>query len=145
MQLTEFETDDLAPAAELFAAIFSGEPWNEEWTAAKAEKRLKDFMSAVNFFGVCCYEQEELLGFALGHREQWPGGEGFHLQEMGVKKARQGQGIGTKLLKELGQQLKQEQVGEIYLVTAQGSRAESFYRANGFTVNQELVVMDKKI
>jgi len=142
LQVTEFKEEDLAPAAELFAAIFNGEPWNDNWKVETAEKRLTDFFNTPNFIGVCCYDQDELLGFALGNREQWFIKEVFHLKEMGVKRERQGEGIGTSLLEELRTQLSRTEAEGIYLVTARGTRAEDFYRKNGFSPNEELVVMD---
>ena len=145
LQVTKFKEKDLLPAAELFVAIFNDEPWNDNWQVKTAEKRLTDFLNTPKFLGVCCYEGEELLGFALGNREQWFEGEVFHLKEMGVKREKQGEGLGTSLLEKLRKQLIGTGAKGIYLVTARGTRAEKFYQKNGFKSNEELVVMDGRI
>jgi GNAT superfamily N-acetyltransferase len=145
MRFKEFKAEDLAPASELFVTIFNGKPWEEGWTTRTAKKRLEEFLKLPNFVGLCCYEQEELLGFVLGNKEQWFTGSHFQLKEMGVKPTRQREGIGTKLMKQLRENLKQTEVEAIYLLTARGSQAEKFYRQNGFEVSDGMVVMGGEV
>ncbi len=61
----------LAPCVELFLAVFNSPPWNEAWPASAAARRLEDLFNTPGFFGVIVVNKEEVIGFALGHVEQW--------------------------------------------------------------------------
>jgi len=62
----------------------------------------------------------------------------FQIQEFCIITNRQGQGIGTMLLNELTNSLKEENVTNVFLLTSRGLRTEGFYKNKGFSASNSL-------
>ena len=141
MQIQPIEQWQVAHCTELFLTVFNSPPWNEAWRTAAATKRLTDLFNTPGFYGVIAVEDRDAVGFAMGHVEQWDRGQHFYLKEMCVVPQGQRSGIGTALMETLCRELVARQVAKIYLLTARGSAAESFYKKRGFYVSQKMVMM----
>ena len=61
---------------------------------------------------------------------------------MCVKTDIQRQGIGAKLIEYLERDLKQRDVGKIYLLTARDTLAETFYKKAGFYASSKMIMME---
>lgn len=127
--------------AQLYAAVFNGEPWNDSWTAETARKRITDMMKTETFLGFALYDGEDAIGLIWGQREQFFNGVHFQIQEFCVLSERQGEGCGTMLLEHLEAQLRDENVVNIYLITSHGERTEGFYQRKGFETSSEMILM----
>jgi aminoglycoside 6'-N-acetyltransferase I len=138
------EKKDIPKCAEVFAAVFGNEPWNEEWHVADAQARLEEMAYTPGFHGVLVASDDELLGFAMGHMEQWQRGKKhFYLQEMCVLPCYQQRGLGSSLVQALCRDLMAMGVEAINLLTARGGPAQAFYEKLGFDVNPEMIMMEK--
>ena len=77
--IADFAPAHLDLAAALFVVVFNGGPWFDAWTEDSARKRLEDLLGTPGSGGVVLFDEERLLGFALGHSEQWFVGRHFVL------------------------------------------------------------------
>jgi len=119
--------------AELFAAVFSAEPWDEHWTQDAARERLEEILgSPGSSVGLVCFSRGEVAGLVLGCVMRRAGERLFYLHEMCVAAGWQGEGIGGRLLTRLESRLREMGVGSIFLLTGKGIPAEGFYLENGY-------------
>lgn len=143
MRLTPMVRQDMDRYAALFRDVFNGEPWLDHWTLDTAKARLAQFMSTEMFLGLALEEDGELLGLICGQREQYYDGPRFYIQEFCVDGTRQGKGCGGVLLDGLREQLKQEGITYLYLMTQRGERTEGYYQRRGFQTDEELIWMHR--
>lgn len=139
------EHENLARCANLFVAVFNHAPWNETWEIAAVVQRLEDCFNTPQFYGLVAIENDQLVGFALGHTESWDNSRYFNLREICVACSRQRQGVGTELMKALSENLKKQSVDKIYLHTTRDTDAQAFYEKHGFRVSEKMVMMLKTL
>jgi aminoglycoside 6'-N-acetyltransferase I len=138
------EEKDIPDCAEVFTKVFGSEPWNEEWHIEDAQTRLEKMCKTPGFHGVLAATDDEILGFAMGHTEQWQRGKKhFYLQEMCVLPEHQRRGLGSGLVQMLCDNLAKMDVEAIYLLTARKGPAQAFYEKFGFQVNPKMTMMGK--
>lgn len=132
MRIRRFHPEDLQQAAPLFCSIFNGEPWHDEWEESVAEAFLRDIVETPGFLGFAAENEGGLAGLVMGHRKRWWRGDIYFINEMGVARDKQGQGIGRKLLEYAVQEAKREGMQNISLLTERHYDAYAFYRKLGF-------------
>jgi aminoglycoside 6'-N-acetyltransferase I len=132
---------DLDGCAAIFIETFNGEPWNDYWDAETARQRLSDILDTPGSIGLVAKHGTHIVGFCLGHVEQWYSGYHFLMKEMAVRPGKQRTGIGTALMNALLPQLIEIDVQVICLNTLHGSPAEAFYEQLGFRQNMKMRMM----
>jgi aminoglycoside 6'-N-acetyltransferase I len=152
MRIRSIHRADLRRCAKVFVAVFSREPWNEDWRVTDVLTRLEELYRTPGFYGViaCTDEErvslaepEQVLGFAMGYAERWKRGRHFYLTEICVMPHRQRRGVGTAIMGALCQDLAEMDVEAMYLLTLRDSPAEAFYEQCGFNVNPKMILMGK--
>ncbi|WMJ75551.1 GNAT family N-acetyltransferase [Cytophagaceae bacterium ABcell3] len=137
--------ESLNEATRLFIKVFNDSPWSESWNEISAYAKLHQLYSTPGFSGYGMYDKEQLIGFCAGYKEIWDQGQNFYLLEFCISNGLQGKGLGSELLAFLELKLKEEGICNIYLLTMRNGVAEKFYKKNGYQVNQQIVLMDKKL
>lgn len=137
--------NDLENCTDLYVKVFNAEPWNDGWKKADAQERLDIIFSHKTFLGLGYYHDDELLGFLLGYKEKWLDSYHYYIPEMCVKPFQQGRGIGSSLLEYIETIASDEKMQRVYLLTAKGTPAESFYIKNGFYQSPRMIMMAKKM
>lgn len=145
LEYREMTLSDLPALAEMYVDAFNAAPWNDEWTAETAGKRLRQMMNTEDSFGLCAYENGELAGMVLGADEQFYNGVMFDVKEFCVRSALRGKGLGSAIFAELEARLKARGVGEIILYTASGDSTKCFYQSRGMSVCDGMIMMNKRI
>jgi len=130
--------------AKLYMSVFNNTPWNDSWTMPTASLRIENMMRTNTFIGKALYADEKLLGLIWGQKEQFYNGMHFQIQEFCVETNRQSQGIGTVLLNELTNSLKEENITNVFLLTSRGLNTEGFYKNKGFSTSEYMILMSKK-
>ena len=94
-----FRPTDLDRCVKMFVAVFSREPWKDEWPSLeRAKDYLSDIVGTPGFRGFIAYEGRKILGMCLGHKVRWWAGDEFYIDELCVDVDIQRTGIGTQLL-----------------------------------------------
>lgn len=140
-RLVPFTADLIEPCATLFRAVFNAPPWNNKWRKANAHAHLREILEGPGFIGFAALEGGAPIAFAVGSLEHWSHRVTFFLREMCVRRDRQRQGVGSRLLAHLEADLRRRGLGGVYLVTQKGPPAESFYRRHGFFSIDQMIMM----
>ena len=133
--------DDLLQCGEIYAKAFPMEHWGIDWTADNAREYLTDYFEQKKFVGYVYEEDDEIIGciFALckisGSKKE------IYINEMAVLPERQGQGIGTQLLKSILDYSRREGLAGVVLYTSEYAPAFKFYEKNGFKLSQGTICM----
>lgn len=122
-----------ACALELIAA-FAGEPWNEEWTPEQAYDRIEEIMSARVSRGFVCMEGEACVSMLAGRIMTYQDRKLFWIDEFSVHPDWQRQGIGSRMMAFVRQELRKEPqpIHHMALITTRGFPSVAFYEKNGF-------------
>ena len=123
--------------------VFNHEPWGKAWTPETARAYLQDLRDTPRSLGVVAEVEGSVIGFVLGHAEQRDQGAQFYMAEMCVLPKYQGQGVGRQLPERLEAILRAQGVGKVYLLSARGGAAETFYHACGFYTSEKMVMLGK--
>lgn len=146
MNLRSIKINDLESCADVFAHVFSSEPWSEAWTAEGAYIRLHHFFESKGFYGVLAEDSSgKVVGFVLGNKEPFCDGDLYYLREMCVDKELQKYGIGTHLLEFLEKCLISQGVIGAYLATAKGFPAAEFYQKNEYRISEGMAFYNKRL
>jgi GNAT superfamily N-acetyltransferase len=142
-EIVDYRDDLFEGCVELFVATFTVAPWEEPWTAEAAGMRLADLLAMPRRVSFVWLDNETRtpVGFAVGNTIRLAEGFAFHLAEFCVHPARQGQGIGSHLLRYLEQAVAAVGVSTIYLTT--GGEPVEFYTKLGYKVMLDWVPMAK--
>lgn len=141
MKLEKMTPERLDEYVLVFVSAFGAAPWNEPWTQATARNRLSRFMDTGSSFGLALEEEGQIIAFILGQYEDYYDGLRFYIQEFCC--ARQGGGLGTRLLAELERELKAQGVVRSYLMTIHGDSTEGYYHRRGYLTGPDNIWMYK--
>ena len=131
-----------ACARELIAA-FAEEPWSEVWTYEQAYDRIEEIMSARVSRGIVCMDGEVCVSMLCGRIMTYQDKKMLWIDEFSVHPAYQRQGIGSRMLAFLRQELLKEPqpINHMALITTHGFPSVAFYEKNGFVEQSDELVM----
>ena len=119
---------------DLFASVFMNEPWNDDWSdPEQLDLYIMDLIEQSNCLTYGFYEEDELIGISLGFIKHWYTGTEYVIDELCIRRDKQGSGTGTHFLKEIEKAIKELGLKQIFLQTDTEVPAYKFYKKNGFT------------
>lgn len=122
-----------AEAMEIIRNAFAAPPWNDAWEEdGLLRQYLTDIAGNVNSLSLGLYEEEQLVGLALGWLKHWFDGVEFCVDDLCVRPDRQGRGVGSALLRAMKEYTWVRGYKEISLRTDRTATAYRFYCDNGF-------------
>jgi aminoglycoside 6'-N-acetyltransferase I len=131
--LKELTIKDIDSIKSFFKDVFMREPWNDDWSDDKQlHMYITDIIGNQNSLAFGLFEEEQLLGLALGNIKHWYTGTEFFVEEFCIKTEMQGKGLGTEFLRLLEESLREKEIKIIFLMTGKTMPAFAFYRKNGF-------------
>jgi len=140
----ELSLKDIEQIKTLYAAIFTAEPWNDDWSdPVQLHEYITDLIGNRNSLTVGLYEDGELIGLSLGAIIHWYSGTEYYIQEFCVRTDRQGKGLGTAFLKAVEEPATPRGAKRIFLQTERTAPAFEFYRKNGFSELEGHVSLSK--
>lgn len=136
------KADFHACALELIAA-FAEAPWNEIWTTEQALDRIDGIMSGRVSRGFVCMDGDLCVSMLCGRIMTYQAQKLFYIDEFSVHPEHQRQGIGSRMLTYLREELKKEPqpISHISLITERGFPSVTFYEKNGFVELQNELTM----
>ena len=134
---------DIPACARTLMAAFVQPPWNEHWTHAQAITRIEEIMSGRVSRGYVAVEGDTVVSMLSGRIMTYLGFKELWVDEFSVHPAYQRQGVGSRMMAFVRDQLRQEpeKISYIVLNTERGYPSVKFYEANGFRADESLVFM----
>ena len=146
--IRRYKAEDLEEAAAVFMTAFAAPPWNEKWNIDICRARISELMSAPQSIGYVYEDNEGIKAVLCGRKLTYLHGPEYVIDEFCVSPELHRSGIGTAVLGYAANELINEDVVAIALMTAKGYPSEKFYIKNGFEGNEGMIfmyrVLDKK-
>lgn len=127
--------------AEIYAKAFSGEPWNDPWRIEDAEIHIREIMESCQSYGLEYVSDGVVAGFILGASMLFHYGRTFEINDLAVHPGFQRQGIASKLLARCLEDVKQQGIVGVHLITAAEGLLPSFYEKFGFKREKQVMLM----
>ncbi len=139
-------TEEMPAIRELFAGVFTGEPWNDDWSdGEQLDLYLEDLVGQQNSLTYGLYEDGRMVGLSMGRMKHWYTGTEYYIDELCIRTDRQGTGLGTLFLQEIEHAIREDGMVQIFLQTSADVPAYQFYRKNGFQELKGHVSFQKRI
>lgn len=126
---------------EIYARAFSCDPWNDHWKEEDAEVHIGEILESKQSYGLEYLIDCEIVGFILGSSMLFSYGRTFEINDLAVHPDYQGRGIATKLLEKCLEDLKEQGIKDIHLITASEGVLPSFYEKFGFKPEEKVMLM----
>lgn len=133
-----FEEKDLDVLINFYIDYYNAE--GGKWTYDIAYKRIHQIVTMEDSIVILQYDNEMLVGFAMGYLKHFDDSVGFFLEEILIHSAFQNRGYGTALLSHLKKEVHKKNCRWIELLTTTGELHQQFYRKNGYTQSKNLVL-----
>ena len=100
---------------------------NGEWTEKTTYKRIHQVWSHEDSMCLVAENEDGIVGFAMGHFEQYDDIQAYDLIEIVIKASLQGNGFGTEFMLEIETFVKQRGGAMIQLQAVNDEKHEKFY------------------
>ncbi len=130
---------------EIYAAAFSGEPWNDPWTVENAAIHIRELLESKTAYGLECVIDGEIVGFVLGTSMLFHYGRTFEINDLAVDPAYQHRGIAKLLMDKLLSDIKAQSMVGVHLITASEGFLQSFYERLGFDKEKRVMLMGREL
>lgn len=129
MEIKQINQKDITTLAVAMASAYSEEPWNENWTLEKAERRIRAILGNFEAMGLAAFEDGKIIGAVLGYVDPYAEEDFFFVSELFVIPEKKKQGVGKQLLAELEKALNEIKMNVIQLISIDYN--EAFYKKCG--------------
>ena len=136
----------LPEMADLYQRAFSGEPWHDDWSD---ERQLTEYIREISG----CYNalnyglriDGKLAAVSIGMIRHWWEGTNYNIEELCVDPEYQGQGLGSRFLEMIQDDIRDRGLAGIFLQTDNDKPSYRFYLKNGFGELSSHVSFFKKV
>lgn len=118
---------------------------NDEWTYEVTFKRIMQIFMKPDSRCYIVESHNEILGFAMGYIEEFIPNPYYFLSEIVVSPKLRGQGYGTKFMTYIEENLKEDNVNKIILLSANDEMHKYFYNSLGYVTHRGIICMEKYI
>ena len=118
---------------EIYAAAFSGEPWNDHWSVEDATVHVGEILDSKQSYGLEYLVDGQVAGFILGASMLFHYGRTFEINDLAVSPEYQGRGIASLLLDRLVADLREQGINKVCLVAfARNEAGNAFWNQIGW-------------
>ena len=129
----------------IYAAAFSGEPWNDPWKPEDAVIHVKELLESDQAYGLEYVTDGRVTGFVLGTSMLFHYGRTFEINDLAVDPAFQKRGIAKELMETLLSDLKKQNIVGVHLITEAEAFLPEFYERFGFQKEKRVILMGKDL
>ncbi len=139
--IQKIKMENIDRYGEIYAAAFSGEPWNDPWKKEDATIHVKELLESKQSYGLEFILDGEVAGFILGTSMLFHYGRTFEINDLAVDPHYQRRGIAKQLLTQCLSDLKGQGIVGVHLITAGEGVLPAFYEKYGFKEEKEVILM----
>lgn len=143
--INSIDPSNLREYGRIYAAAFSGEPWNDRWKEEDATVHVKELLESPQHYGLECVVDGAVAGFLLGTSMLFHYGRTFEINDVAVDPRYQGQGIASLLMDKAMEDLKRMDIVGVHLITANDGWLKDFYAKYGFQKEERVMLMGMEI
>ncbi len=143
--INKIDPSHLREYGRIYAAAFSGEPWNDRWKEEDATVLVKELLESPQHYGLECVVDGIVAGFLLGTSMLFHYGRTFEIDDVAVDPRYQGQGIASLLMDKAMEDLKRMDIVGVHLITASDGWLKDFYAKYGFRKEERVMLMGMEI
>ena len=129
----------------IYAAAFSGEPWNDPWEPKDAMIHVGELLDSRQAYGLEYVIDNEIAGFILGTSMLFHYGRTFEINDLAVAPEYQRQGIAGRLLTHCLDDMKEQGIVGVHLITAGEGILPRFYEDFGFSKENRVILMGREL
>ena len=130
----------------LYKNAFRGEPWNDDWSdEAQLSEYIKEISKNFNALNFGLLIDGELAAMSVGMIRHWWEGTNYNIEEFCVSPDLQGQGVGSRFMKMIEDDILNRGLCGIFLQTDSDKPSYRFYKKNGFGELDKHVSFYKKV
>jgi len=137
--------DHLERYGQIYAAAFSGEPWNDTWSVEDAVIHVKELLESRQSYGLEYVIDGQVAGFILGTSMLFHYGRTFEINDLAVDPAFQRRGIARELLQQCLDDIKAQGMVGVHLITSGEGVLPVFYEKYGFKKENEVILMGRDL
>ncbi len=146
--LIEYSQKYRDQCCQMFLEIFTSEQWGFDWLVlSKVESYMGSLEATPGFLGFVLlddFDNNQVSGFCLGVINEYANKQ-YEIKEIFVDLKQQSKGLGSELLAEVENFVRQRGVTEVSLLTSNFIPAYGFYLKNGYSVRDTTVQFVKRI
>ena len=135
----------LSEYGRIYAEAFSGEPWNDPWSAEDATVHVKELLENRTAYGLECIIDGKVAGFILGGSMLFHYGRTFEINDLAVDPVFQRRGVATALMERCLSDLGKMGIVAVHLITAGEGVLPSFYAKFGFSKEESVILMGREM
>lgn len=143
MEITyrKMQQEDIAKVTPLFMKYWNGT--GDEWTPELVYRRVWQVLGSPDSYCLIAVDGENVIGFAMGRFETFSELTAYNLVEIIIASEYQNCGIGTKLLTEIENRVKELGAAMVQLVCVHDEIHEHFYGKLGYGDSTHLKLKSK--
>ncbi len=145
MSIHPISPDHIKQYGEIYAAAFSGEPWNDPWEKKDAEIHISELMESKQSYGLEYVSDGKVVAFLLGTSMLFHYGRTFEINDLAVDPEYQGKGIAKTLMERCKSDMKKKGIVGIHLITANEGFLQGFYERHGFQKEERVILMGMEL
>ena len=125
--------EDLPVMAELYKRAFSGAPWNDDWSdREQLMEYIREISGSYNSLHYGLRIDGKLIAVSIGMIRHWWEGTNYTIEELYVDPDCQGQGIGSRFISMIEDDIRGRGLAGIFLQTDNDKPSYRFYHKNKF-------------
>ena len=145
-EFIELDSTYLEEMGQLYKRAFRDEPWNDDWSdPVQLGEYIKEISGSYNALNFGLIRDGKLVAMSLGMIRHWWEGTNYNIEEFCVSPELQGQGMGSKFMKMIEEDIKGRGLCGIFLQTDNDKPSYRFYKKNGFFELSSHVSFYKKV
>ena len=130
----------------LYKNAFRGEPWNDDWSdEAQLSEYIKEISKNFHALNFGLLVDGKLVAMSVGMIRHWWEGTNYNIEEFCVSPDLQGQGVGSRFMKMIEDDILNRGLCGIFLQTDSDKPSYRFYKKNGFGELDKHVSFYKKV
>ncbi|MBR2445962.1 MAG: GNAT family N-acetyltransferase [Clostridia bacterium] len=126
----QMQKEDIAKVTPLFIEYWNGT--GDEWTPELVYSRVWQVLGSPDSYCMIAEDGENVIGFAMGRFETFYDLTAYNLVEIIVASEYQKSGIGTKMMAELEEEVKEMGAAMVQLISVNDEMHEHFYGKLGY-------------
>lgn len=130
MIIREMGIEDIELVLPIYISYYNGEEGC--WTAESAGKRIRQVLHMDDSYALIMEQDDYVVGFAMGYFKQYDDIVGYTLEEILIAGEYQNMGLGSRLLKELEQRVREKGAACVELQAVNDGMHEKYYGQAGY-------------